>query len=335
MPADAPRRFDSRAYRDGDETAILDLFARSFPHAPRSLEHFRWKYRENPFGNGRISLTFDDAGALVGHYSGYPVPFRAYGKDLLANQIGDTMTEVTVRHVGRGPSSILGRTALHFYEHFCEGQVAFNYGFNVANIQKFSLRFLRSDRVEPVTYRVRDLRARPLQPISRLERWSRGYQLELVRETGAEWDELFERVAGAYRFCVRRNAAYVRWRYLERPDVPYIVVAVRKWRRLVGWIVFRIREDRFTWGDALFDPEFPDAAEVLLRHVVPSYPVESIETWCPPRPRWFDVLLRELAFETCPEPQDLSVMCVPFTWTEVVARMRADLYYTWGDSDLF
>jgi len=335
MPVDAPRRFDSRAYRAGDETAILDLFARSFPHAPRSLEHFRWKYRENPFGSDRISLTFDEGGALVGHYSGYPVPFRAYGKDLLAHQIGDTMTDVGVRHVGRGPSSILGRTALHFYEHFCEGQVAFNYGFNVANIQKFSLRFLRSDRVEPVTYRVRDLRIHPLQPVSRLERWSRGYQLELVRETGAEWDELFDRVAGAYRFCVRRNASYVRWRYLDCPDIPYIVVAVRKWRRLIGWIAFRIREDRFTWGDALFDPEFPDAAEVLLRHVVPSYPVGTIEAWFPPRPRWFDAVLRELGFATRPEPQDLSVMCVPFTWPEVVPRLRQDLYYTWGDSDLF
>ena len=47
-----------------------------------------------------------------------------------------------VRHVGRGPTSILGRTALHFYETFCEGKVAFNYGFNVANIQRFSLKFL-------------------------------------------------------------------------------------------------------------------------------------------------------------------------------------------------
>jgi len=335
MPADAPRQFDSRAYREGDEAAILELFARSFPHAPRSLDHFRWKYRDNPFGNGRISLTFDDAGQLAGHYSGYPVPFRAYGKDLLAHQIGDTMTDVAIRHIGRGPTSILGRTALHFYEHFCAGRIAFNYGFNVANIQKFSLRFLRSDRVEPVTYRVRDLRRNPLKPIGRVERRLRGYQLDLVRETGPAWDALFDRVSDAYRFCVRRNAEYVRWRYLQCPDVPYIVVAARKWGHLAGWIVFRIHEGRFLWGDALFDPEFADAADVVLRHVVPTYPVDTIEGWFPARPRWFDAVLRELALEIRPEPQDLSVMCVPFTWSGVVDRMREDLYYTWGDGDLF
>ena len=322
---------ETRAYRDGDEVAILELFAKSFPHAPRHLEHFLWKYRRNPFGNERISLTFDDAAGLAGHYSGYAVPFRAYGKDLLAHQIGDTMTDVAVRHVGRGPTSILGRTALDFYARFCEERVAFNYGFNVANIQKFSLRFLRSDRVEPVTFRV----AAPPPALPRWERWAGGFQLELVRDTGPEWDRLFERVAGAYRFLVRRDAPYVRWRYLAAPDGEYVVVAVRKWRRLVGWIVFRIRGNRFIWGDALFDPRFPDAVGVALRHVVPSYPVEAIEAWFPPRPGWFHAILTELGFETRPEPQDLSVMCVPFTWTDVVQRMREDLYYAWGDSDLF
>jgi hypothetical protein len=322
---------DVREYREGDETAILDLFARSFPHAPRTLDHFRWKYRDDPFGNERISLAFDEGQRLAGHYAGYAVPFRAFGKDVLAHHIGDTMTELSVRHIGRGPTSVLGRTALHFYERFCENKVAFNFGFNVANIQKFSLRFLRSDRVEPVTYRV----AKPLPPIKRTERWLRGYSLAVVRDTDAEWDELFERVAPAYRFCVRRNAAYVRWRYLQCPDIPYVVVAIRKWRHLAGWIVFRLRENRFTWGDALFDPDFADAPEVVLRHVLQSHPVDLVEGWFPPRPQWFDEILSNLGFETRPEPQDLSLMCVPFAWPDVVERMREDLYYTWGDGDLF
>ncbi len=322
---------ETRSYRDGDELAILELFARSFPHSPRSLRHFLWKYRQNPFGNERISLTFDETARLVGHYSGYPVPVRAYGRDLVAHQIGDTMTDVGVRHLGRGPTSILGRTALDFYARFCEGHVAFNFGFNVANIQRFSLRFLRSDRVESVTYRV----AKALPAMPRLQRWARGYQLQLVRETTSEWDRLFERVAGEYRFLVRRDAQYVRWRYLAAPETDYAVVAVRKWGHLVGWIVFRIRGNRFTWGDALFDPRFPDAVGVALRHVVPTYPVDTIEAWFPPRPHWFHITLQELGFETRPEPQNLSVMCVPFTWPEVLDRMRADLYYTWGDSDLF
>jgi hypothetical protein len=361
MPADV-RAFTTRAYREGDERAILELFARAFPHAPRSREHFRWKYRDDPFGNERISLTFEGE-RLVGHYAGYVVPFWYLGTSeprnlgtseprylggrgtevprhrgtevLLANQIGDTMTDVSVRTVGRGPTSIVGRTALHFYENFCDNRVAFNYGFNVGNIQKISTRFLRSDVVEPVTYRARDLRAHPLKPMSRFERWSNGFRFEIVRHTDAAFDDLFARASPHYVFLVRRDARYVQWRYLQCPDVPYHVVAIRKWRRLVGWIVFRIREDRFTWGDALFDPRFPDAAQAVLRHLVPMCPVTAIEGWFPPRPRWFDLVLRELQMDVRPEPQDLSLMCVPFVMQDAVARMRESLYFTWGDSDLF
>jgi hypothetical protein len=329
MPAE--ERFVTRAYQPGDEAAILDLFARSF-HIPRTLEHFRWKYLENPFGNSHISLTFDAQQRLVGHYSGYAVPYHHSGRDLVAHQIGDTMTDRSVRHVGRGPTSILGRTALHFYETFCQGKIAFNYGFNVANIQRFSLRFLRSDRVEPVSYRRRDM---PMNRISRLRRWPRGYQLELVREVDEEYDRFFSRVAPAYGFLVRRDARYLRWRHLQAPDRASFMVAIRKWRRLVGWSVFRVRDTRLSWGDALFDPQHSDAAETLIRHIAPSYPAETLEAWFPPRPRWFSDALERLGLRAEQEPQDLSVMCVPFEFPDATKRMRESLYYTMGDSDLF
>ncbi len=329
MPAD--ERFVTRSYQPGDESAILDLFTRSF-HAPRSLEHFRWKYLQNPYGNAHISLTFDGDGKLVGHYAGYPVPFVESGRPLLAHQIGDTMTDPSVRHIGRGPTSILGRTALHFYEQFCERNIAFNYGFNVANIQRFSLRFLRSDRVEAVTYWTRRL---PISRITRLRRLSRGYQLELVGEVTVEYDRFFERVSPAYRFLLRRDAQYLRWRYLACPEPGAFMVAIRKWRRLVGWSVFRVRVKRLVWGDALFDPRAVDAPEVLVRHVAPTYPVEQIEAWFPPRPQWFAEALQRLGFVQSAEPQDLSLMCVPFTLPDATQRMRDALYYTMGDSDLF
>jgi len=343
MPAEPAGRFTIRRYRPGDEDALLQLFARAF-HVRRSPEHFAWKYRRSPFGNDRISLAWDEQGALVGHYAGYPVPFVDGSRDLMAHHVGDTMTAPEVRTAGRGPTSILGRTALHFYEHFCEGQVAFNYGFNVANIQKFSLRFLRSDRVEAVTYRHRDLRSAPLRSIGRAERLAGGYQLELVRglkghegsgRIGADFDDLFRRAAPHYGLLVKRDAAYLRWRYLDCPDVDYVMVAVRKWRRLAGWIVFRIRGERLTLGDALFDPRWPGALEVVLRHVVPLHPVHAIDGWFPPRPPWLHRLLAELRFQVRPEPQDLSLMCVPFTWPEASQAMRERMYYTWGDSDLF
>jgi hypothetical protein len=333
MPVDA--RFTSRSFRTGDEQQILDLFARAFPHAARGIEHFRWEYQRSPFGNERIALTFDEGGRLVGQYAGYPVPMIDDGRPLIAHQIGDVMTDRSVRHVGRGLTSILARTAQHFYDAFCRGKVAFNYGFTTDAHRELSVRFLGSDAVEPAPYRVRDLRRAPFVPIGRSERWPRGWQLELVTEARTEFDRFFARVAPAYRFLVRRDARYLRWRYFDCPDVPYFIVAIRKWRRLIGWSTFGVRGSRLAWGDALFDPQYPQAVEVLLRHVVPSYPVESIDGWFPARPAWFDRILRGLQFESKPDPQDLSLMCVPFDLPDASARIADRLYYTYGDSDLF
>jgi hypothetical protein len=113
------------------------------------------------------------------------------------------------------------------------------------------------------------------------------------------------------------------------------MVAIRKWRRLVGWSVFRVRDTRLSWGDALFDPRHSDAAETLIRHIAPSYPAETLEAWFPPRPRWFSDALERLGLRAEQEPQDLSVMCVPFEFPDATERMRESLYYTMGDSDLF
>jgi len=333
MPVDP--RFTVRSFRAGDEQQILALFARAFPHATRGVEHFRWEYQRNPSGNEHIALTFNESGALVAQYAGYPVPMMDDGRDLIAHQIGDIMTDRSVRQVGRGPTSILARTAQHFYDAFCRGKVAFNYGFTTDAHRELSVRFLGSDAVEPAPYRVRDLTRNPFTRITRRERWPRGWQLELVTDTGAEFDDFFARVAPAYRFLVRRDAQYVRWRYLECPDVPYFIVAIRKWRRLVGWSVFGVRGSRLSWGDALFDPRYPSAAEVMLRHVVPSYPVDCIDGWFPARPIWFDAILRGMQFESKRDPQDLSLMCVPFELADASARIADRLYYTYGDSDLF
>ena len=319
-----------RAFRPGDESAILDLFARSF-HVPRTREHWQWKYADDPYGREHISLAFDES-RLVGQYSGYPVPFVCDGADVLAHQIGDTMTDPSVRHIGRGPSSVLGRCAAHFYANYCDGKVAFNYGFNVANIQRFSTRFLRADRVLSVSYRIR--RGALVRP-SRVSRWLRGYRMDVVSAVDESFDGLFARVAGHYRFLIRRDAQYLRWRYFDCPDVRYIVVTVRKRGTLAGWIVYRIRENRLVWGDALFDPAHDEAVSIAMRHVAAAHGVEAIEGWFPRHPAWFDAQLAKMGFEEAPEPQDLALMCVPFTTEDATDRMRRSLYYTMGDSDLF
>ena len=341
MPAEPQPRssISTRSFQAGDEKDILELFARSF-HVPRTLEEWRWRYERAPAGDHRISLSFDGMRRLVAHYAGYPVDFWNRGEPgWRAHQIGDTMTAVEARHLGRGSSSVLGRTAEHFYETFCRGRIAFNYGFNTANIQRFSMRFLDSTRVEDVPHRMLDLERTPVAPQSRLLRRARGYSLELVSDLhDAEWDELFHRAAAGFGFLLRRDAAYLRWRYLMPVWMNYILVAVRRRGRLVGWSVFRVIGDRLLWGDALFDARHPEAVEVLLRHVVPLFHregIQRVEAWFTDRPRWMADALESIGLVRVAEPQGLALMCVAFQKPAAAEAMLESLYYPMGDSDLF
>ena len=325
-----------RPYEPGDEQAILELFARSFG-VVRTPRRWAWEYLDNPLGNARISLAFSPERQLVAQYAGYPVRLACAIPGapavLHAHHVGDTMTAPTVRNIGRGPSSVLGRTVRHFYSRFCEAQVAFNYGVNTGNIQKFSTRFVGAQLLEPIPYHSADAAT------VRAARAGRGLLSGLsfapIDHFGAEHDALFERVKPAYELLVERSSRYLNWRYLQCPDNVYRAFAVRRWGRLCGWCVVRVDHTKSTelrWGDALFDPAVRHAAPALLRWVLERSQfrdIERIVAWLPPRPAWWGQVTADFGFEPAAEPQSLGFMIVPFR-EGVVGLAAEHLHYCDG-----
>ena len=331
-----------RSYRPGDEPAILELFRDSFG-SDLSLERWAWKYHHNPRGGPRISLAFAPDGELACQYCAYPVRWRGLPPTSPADshQVGDTMTRRSARAVGRGPTSLLARSARHFYLVNCKGRIAFNYGFNTGNIQKFSNRFLGVRQVEEVPYRELppDKRLRSKRqgkgPLSRNARLGGRYDLRRIVESSevdAEFDALFERVSDRYGLLVERSSEYLRWRYLDGPaGGPELIAAYRR-GRLVAWAAATRLPDRVEWGDALVDPAERPAVRALLAGMrAPGLPVVG---WFSDRPRWLSRELDALGLVRRPEPQGLVTGMAPFVRGDAVSLMRKG-YYTKGDSDLF
>jgi hypothetical protein len=72
---------------------------------------------------------------------------------------------------------------------------------------------------------------------------------------GAEYDALWERARESYDACVRRDAAYVRWRYHEAPNKSYVIREARRGGVLTGFAVTRhevLRGIRLGWIVDLF-----------------------------------------------------------------------------------
>jgi hypothetical protein len=103
-------------------------------------------------------------------------------------------------------------------------------------------------------------RARPLRE-----------QVEVVRRFGREIDQLWERVAPRLDLAVRRDSAYLNWKFVEPPHVRYSIAILRRDEEAHGYAVYRhLREPqgRVTQiVDFLVDPEDERGLKTLLRWI--------------------------------------------------------------------
>lgn len=331
-------RFIIRSYRQGDEGPINDLFCRVFGQS-RSIEHWYWKYSNNPYGSFFISLALSPDGIIAAHYASYPVKLLYYPStesppdESEICQVGDKMTSADFRSVGFGRSSLLARTVKHFRETY--RNFSFSYGFVTHHSFRLGLLVLDYRLIEPVLYRKIAL--------SRLQGILAGgspaeSRCEEVFSTDATWTTFFYAVAPHYGHLVKRDSEYLTWRYLRRPDKKYIIISARNTSGLTGWAVFSREGNRIIWGDALFRPG--DIASVrsvlgcLARHP-DAQGADSLEGWFPQRPGWWNHILDELEFEKGPEPNDLRFCVASLTSDDIPERLARYFYYTMGDSDLF
>jgi hypothetical protein len=97
------------------------------------------------------------------------------------------------------------------------------------------------------------------------------------------------------------------------------------------------RQVPLIWGDAV-QSDHPGTVGLLLAAAsgqAIARGARHVQGWFSSRPAWFASILDGLGFRAEPEPQDLGLMCVPWQESDAVALMRRELYYTYGDSDLF
>ncbi|MCX5883781.1 MAG: class I SAM-dependent methyltransferase [Deltaproteobacteria bacterium] len=314
-----------RGYRKNDEHRILPLFRKIFNN-PRTIDHWNWKYRDNPYGRYHIIAAFSESGELAAHFAGYPVPFYSANThtNIQSIQGGDTMTNPAFRSSGRGSTSVLSRIANCFYDKFCSGGVPFIYGFNTGTIRKFGERFLQYEYLPQVPFHVREASTVSTDLFGRIFQRLKGVKVQQVHAAGLEFDRFFQKVSRHYGLLVKRDGQYLRWRYLSCPDRVHRLVVVSRWGRMAGWGVFSLRGETLVWGDALCEPDNVQDMAFLLNHVVEGIrresPVTRIEAWF---------------FSITDEPNMMAPCFKFFSRDFSIDYFRKNLYYSMGDSDLF
>jgi len=267
-------------YQADDQRALEALYRRVFGHGAAELSRLRWdwQYRQNPSNPDDQPLIWvaREGTSVVGQLAAMPVTLGLDGREVRATWGTDAMVAPERRGIG------LGELLLRHWD----ANVAAALGLGLSESSAPLIRKLRWP-VLTVPCLVKPLSRRALRmpnwsmtanrlvsaltlPVIRIVNRARPLAAEtrLIRRFDDGFSALWARVGGAFDFAVRRDAAYLNWKYVAPPHVRYSIAALRRGDEDAGYVVYRHLHEplgRVTLiVDFLVDPGDTAAMQTLL-----------------------------------------------------------------------
>lgn len=217
-----------RPYRAGDEDAILACYNRIFPDPdggipPRSMEHWRWKFGDNPAGVIQHVVAEHETAGVIGGYAGIPVRIWSEQRPQLAAQGVDLMVLPEWRRSGRKPGLFV-HLGWKFHELYCgaeDGKVLFTYGWPVP-AWRMGQRYLGYWNIRDWDFVFREVDGHPERAAPA------DLETRPVERYGEDVDALFESLKPSLGLALIRDARYLNWRYADRPDRTYTLYECRE-----------------------------------------------------------------------------------------------------------
>jgi hypothetical protein len=163
--------------------------------------------------------------------------------------------------------------------------------------------------------------------------------VEIVRRFDRAFDALWERVSPRFDLAVRRDAAYLNWKYIEPPHVRYSVAILRRDEEAHGYVVyrhFREPQGRVTQiVDFLTDPEDERGLKTLLRWIDREARAEdSDKIRCYVQHARFRRVLRRSGYFVVKSQVQLQAKVNAVQVPETFYDESEGWHFTWGDGDL-
>ncbi|MBM7571338.1 GNAT family N-acetyltransferase [Aquibacillus albus] len=239
-----------RLYKQGDEQQIQQLFEKVFKKQ-RSIAHWKWKFEGTP----SLILVFEEKNEILGHISLWLFEGYIGGEEKKLGVRVDTMVDPDAR--GKGIYKQLNEAMI---EHANEAGISILHGFpaekakallqkytdgkHIADISRFYI-VLKPWKIAASIHKI----AKPLQFFDGLYQakklrkvrpnFPEGIKVEAVQHCDERFDELAEKTKNLKKVMVKRDAAYLNWRYFNHPDNEYSMFAINKNGMLQGYVVIK------------------------------------------------------------------------------------------------
>lgn len=288
------------SYRPDDREAVDALYRRVFGNdlAESNRLRWQWQYGRNPNNppNGPLIWLAREGPTIVGQYATMPVRLQVAGQEIDAAWGMDVMVAPERQRQG------LGEQLFHTWDR----HVGASLGLGLSEASSRLFKKLRWPEVGPLPCLVKPLSRRALrrpswsEPVNRFvsaltlpavravarQRPIVG-EIVLTRQFDEGFTRLWERVAPKFALAVRRDAAYLRWKYVSPPHVRYSIAVLLRDGQPAGYTVYRhARESRgrvTLLVDFLADPDDPRALSALLTWVdreARAADSDKIRTFC-------------------------------------------------------
>jgi GNAT superfamily N-acetyltransferase len=275
---------DINRYRPDDRRAVEALYRRVFGNdaAEASRHRWDWQYRRNPNNPGHEPEIWiaREGPALVGQYATMPVKLSLKGAEIRGSWGMDVMVAPERQRQGLG--EVLFRT--------WDRNVGASLGLGLSDSSYRLFQKLKWPDVGPVPCLVKPLTRRAFRrpnwpvPINRLvsaltlpivlivarTRPLRA-EVRLIQRFDDSVTALWDELAPKFDLAVRRDAAYLNWKYVAAPHVRYSIAVLRRDNRNIGYAVYRhLYEPRGRVTlivDFLADPDDEGALRTLLHWI--------------------------------------------------------------------
>ncbi len=275
---------DINKYRPDDKRAVEALYRRVFgiDAAESSRLRWEWQYHRNPNNPGQEPEIWiaREGTTIVGQYATMPVKLSLKGREVQASWGMDVMVAPERQRQGLG--EILFRT--------WDRNVGASLGLGLSDSSYRLFQKLNWPDVGPVPCLVKPLTRRALRrpnwpvglnrlvsaitlPIVLIISRARPVRAEvrLVQRFDDSFTALWEALAPKFDLAVRRDAAYLNWKFASAPHVRYSIAVARREGRNIGYAVYRhLHEPRgrvTLLVDFLADPDDEEAFRPLLNWV--------------------------------------------------------------------
>ena len=239
-----------------DSPNIVRLFNEVFD-GKRSMDHWKWKFLDNPAGNQCMQVA-EDRGGIVGHLAILPTWMNLRGEKVMGGQIIDIMTHPAYRKQGMFVSlakqcfdqaASMGIAMIYVfpnkqsYPGLVKGLACSYMGrlpklVRILKVKRIIRDRSKSEAIGGLFEKAESILIKLMGGVSRPV--TRGHiKISMIEGFDIRFDGLWERMKSKNYVGVWKDSNYLNWRYKLCPDKQYNVMAAEENGTLVGFTVLK------------------------------------------------------------------------------------------------